>query len=49
MSAGSKLKVFVLLDEGIGAARPSPLQFCSAEFEHGELGNMQREVTGRIE
>lgn len=49
LSVGSTLKVLVLLDEGTGAARPSLLQLCSAEFGQGELGNMQREVTGRVQ
>lgn len=49
LSAGSTLKVLVLLDEGTGAARPSLLQRCSAEFGQGELGNMQREVAGRVQ
>lgn len=49
LSAGSTLKVLVLLDEGAGAARPSLLQLFSAEFGQGELGNMQREVTGRVQ
>lgn len=49
LSAGSTLKVLVLLDEGAGAARPSLLQLFSAEFGQGELGNMQREVAGRVQ
>lgn len=49
LSAGSMLKVLVLLDEGTGAARPSLLQRCSAELGQGELGNMQREVAGRVQ
>lgn len=49
LSACSKPKVLVLLDEGTGAAQPSLLQRCSAEFGQGELRNMQREVAGRVQ